>query len=309
MNQPILAPNEIVPLDKISYPKMASYKLDGNRCIVMNGELLTRNMKPQGNKKLTEYFSEICRISKKYNVIFDGEIYAPILEFNELQTYIRTHDLDIPPRIELKYYMFDCIPAADWNKKGGLEYMDRLTALRTIVESENIPNVECLKQVVCKTQEQTETLFAKALACGFEGLILRNPNGLYKNGRCTVKQDNIFKLKEFETVDAKIVSFNSRSVMKEDAPRSRGETGELKRVNKKEYREESDDLGSITVETKDGIRVGIGLGKGTTQEYRLDLWQNRDKYIGKYLEFKYMPHGTKDLPRIGTFVRFRPDKD
>jgi len=40
-----------------------------------------------------------------------------------------------------------------------------------------------------------------------------------------------------------------------------------------------------------------------------EVWKNKEKYIGRIIEYKGMLVGAKDVPRHPTFVRFREDKD
>lgn len=46
-----------------------------------------------------------------------------------------------------------------------------------------------------------------------------------------------------------------------------------------------------------------------TNEEKKEVWENKEKYIGKYIEYKGMLVGAKDLPRHPIFIRFREDKD
>ena len=46
-----------------------------------------------------------------------------------------------------------------------------------------------------------------------------------------------------------------------------------------------------------------------TEEFRRDIWKNKEKYIGKMIEYKAMVIGMKDFPRHPTFLRFREDRD
>jgi hypothetical protein len=44
-----------------------------------------------------------------------------------------------------------------------------------------------------------------------------------------------------------------------------------------------------------------------THEERISIWNNRDKYIGKMIEYKGLEVGAKNVPRHAVFVRFRDD--
>ena len=47
----------------------------------------------------------------------------------------------------------------------------------------------------------------KNLNAGYEGLMLRDPNGIYKFGRSSVKENILLKVKEFMDDEAEIIAF------------------------------------------------------------------------------------------------------
>ena len=44
-------------------------------------------------------------------------------------------------------------------------------------------------------------------------------------------------------------------------------------------------------------------------EQKIEVWKNRDKYIGQWITYKGMTVGSKDVVRHPVFVRFRDSKD
>ena len=46
-----------------------------------------------------------------------------------------------------------------------------------------------------------------------------------------------------------------------------------------------------------------------TDEEKEEVWKNQKKYIGRWIEYKGMLVGAKDVPRHPVFVRYRSDKD
>ena len=86
---PMLAPNQKVDLNKVKYPLLASYKVDGIRCLFIKGEMLSRSLKPIQNKQLREKFRELIDRSKDCGLILDGEIYSPELTFQEITLILR----------------------------------------------------------------------------------------------------------------------------------------------------------------------------------------------------------------------------
>jgi DNA ligase 1 len=77
--KPLLAPNEEVDLKFLSYPLIASTKIDGIRLIVKNGELITRSLKPIMSNAIKERFAFLAKYTKDNQIILDGELYSSSL--------------------------------------------------------------------------------------------------------------------------------------------------------------------------------------------------------------------------------------
>ena len=116
----ILANNKQPELENINYPMLASYKLDGIRCIFYKGELLSRSLKPIVNKQLREKLKPISDYCEKYTLILDGEIYSPELTFQEITKFVMTQDFEDKKSIKkngrvltipdsLKFNCLDCL--------------------------------------------------------------------------------------------------------------------------------------------------------------------------------------------------------
>ena len=177
--KPMLAPNDTTDLNEVKYPILASYKLDGIRCLFIKGEMLSRSLKPIVNKQLREKFQTLIDFSKDRDLIIDGEIYSPSLTFQEITRYVMTQDfkdkksikkhgkvLSIPEH--LKFYCFDCISNDNFDEA----FKDRFIRVQSIAKAFSI--VEAIKHITINSKEDIENYFEVALADGYEGLILRN---------------------------------------------------------------------------------------------------------------------------------------
>ena len=58
-----------------------------------------------------------------------------------------------------------------------------------------------------------------------------------------------------------------------------------------------------------GVEFAIGTGEGLTQELRKQIWDDRKSYIGRYVTYKYQPHGVKDRPRLPIWKGLRDKRD
>jgi DNA ligase-1 len=315
--KPILAPNEQPKLENINYPILASYKLDGIRCIVYKGQLLSRSLKPIQNKQLKKRLKPIADYCEKYSLILDGEIYSPDLTFQEITRYVMTQDfedkksvkkfgkiLEIPE--SLKFYCFDCLKIKADGIENHTPFMTRLgyaieiyTMFKTLmvfVKHERVDNLE-----------EVRTLFEEALEGGYEGLILRYTEGYYKFGRCTIKEGNIFKVKPFRTFDAVIKEVTQGTVVNPNAEKKINELGRSVTSKKKDDRILVNKVRDFVVDYN-GHELKV-TSSSLTHEERERLWNIRETLIGKTIEYKGMLIGSKNTVRHPVFIRFREDKD
>jgi ATP-dependent DNA ligase len=89
---------------------------------------------------------------------------------------------------QLEYYAFDIVDPES-------PFEQRLIRLKELFQSETIPpNVHMVKTYLCNSEDEVVEWLAKALAKGYEGVILRNMDGLYAVGQRSV---DLQKLKTF----------------------------------------------------------------------------------------------------------------
>lgn len=313
---PMKGPNEIVPFDHpfIEYPQLASTKFDGFRLISLCGEqLLSPKLKPFANLDLPNHFPRFLEHCRKNRLVTDGELWSPCLPFNELSSIVRSHHGYIPP--EVAYYVFDIMTEEEWDNGTEKDYMSRyLNYSQTLVGFSNIVPVE---QCRVTSAEEAEEFFNKNLDAGQEGIVMRQLNAKYKHGRCTLKQDGMWKFKEFQTHDAVIIGVEEQMKLKQGVRRTLDSLGHLERRYEQDLYEPAGMIGAFVCIHKPekgdmfSETFKVKPGKGMNNEEKIRIWKDvlAGGVVGRHCEFKYMPHGTKDKPRIGSLVRFRPDLD
>jgi DNA ligase-1 len=287
---------------------LASLKLDGRRCLVKKGQLFSRTMKPQPNRNLPAHLKELLKASVELNLAIDGELFSPDLTFSELEGTFKREDGDIHPSIQL--YAFDMMLASSWgqpHKAGG--FLDRNNNLRAFIERVKPANVTYLKQRMVSKASEVQALYEGALSSGYEGLILRDPNALYKHGRATVKEGIIFKMKPFDTLDAVVIGYEQQRQLKDGIERATNELGRTARTFKQEDYTVTDNLGALQVRDEKGREFSIGWGRGWTMAKRKELWDRRTTLVGQWVEVRFMVVGEKDLPRMPQLIRFREAKE
>lgn len=321
--KPILAPNDEANLDEINYPIMASYKLDGIRCIFKEGQILSRSLKPIVNKQLKEKFEALRKYSEDHQCILDGEIYSPILPFQGISSCVMTQDFEDKKAIKkwaeiqeefgldvsreqaldsLKFYCFDYVDEGmllDIYFDARYELVNtKLTDYDDILVSVHHDLFQC--------KEEIEAYFESALNNGFEGLILRDPKGKYKFGRGTLKEGIIYKVKPYRTFDAEITGVVQSTVVDPNAEKTINELGRSVTSKKKDDRILIEKASAFYVDYQ-GKELKVVLAM--TDKEKEAVWANKDEFIGRTIEYKGMLIGAKDVPRHPVMVRFREDKD
>jgi len=310
--KPMLAPNDKVNLNDIKYPILASFKLDGIRCLFIKGEMLSRSLKPIQNKQVREKFQPLTDYSKNMGCILDGEIYSPKLSFQEITRFVMTKDFNDPKSIKkhggvleipehLQFHIFDTVNDDTFN----MRFIERINGLsRNLAKHERV--IEYVKQVTISSKEDVEEYFNVALENGFEGLILRDPNGRYKCGRGTIKEGLIYKVKPFVTFDAEILDVIQATEVDPNAEKKINELGRSVTSKKKDDRILIDKASAFEVEYE-GKKLKVTLAM--PDDEKVAVWANREQYKGKIIEYRGMLVGAKDVPRHPVMIRFRKDKE
>lgn len=317
----LLAPNDQVSIESLKYPLMALPKYDGQRLVQVMRLSITRSGKNQPNLNVPGHLAPLVDFCVRRRVVLDAELWSPDMTFSELESVLGSRNKPIPPSV--RAYVFDCLTLDEWlGRCPAPPYRLRWKAAEDVLRQADNRGV-CSVMAPCALFDDPASLrsaYDRWLDQKFEGAILRSPDASYKFGRATVRQNIIFKMKEFITVDGQLVGIEEREKMvdgfRTSADRGVDEFGRPKRTHKAENYESADNAGALvvravingkTVETK------LGWARGWGMKARQEIWDafkaNPSEWIGRWVEFRYMPHGTKDKPRIPGFIRFRPDLD
>lgn len=313
ITRPMLAV-AIEDLSKLNYSNglYATPKLDGIRCLIVNYTAVSRTFKPIPNKKINKLLSELSLNNFDGEIIIEDSNGIP-LPFNEISSVVMSFDKDIPENCKLKYYIFDYVKEGP-NKP----YLERLEDLkdclldRELITPFNPPSYRDVLKPLYPTKvsniEELETLYTKTLTEGFEGLILRTGTSPYKFGKSTFKEHYLMKLKPFEDAEAVIVDLVE--AMENGNAKELDNFGNSKRSSHMGNLIAKNTLGAFKVtDVVHGYTFNIGTGIGLTKELKQEIWNNKDKYIGKMIKYRSQKIGEKDLPRIPSFIGFRSSED
>lgn len=308
-------PNEVFPFDhptiNYTHGQFASNKMDGERMLNLCGErMYSPSLKPMRNKNLDDHargFFEFCR---QHRIVTDSEIWSPIRSFHMpdkeqgIGSILAAYSRPIPDDIGI--YVFDAMSEDEWDNGTERPFAQRVEDMKGALTDFN--HVYLVEQHLVKSASEAQAFFENQLANGQEGMILRAPNAAYKHGRTTLNQDGMWKFKEFLTHEAVIIGVEEQMRLKEGVERTVNVIGQLERRYEQDLYEPAGMVGAFIVSWQ-GASFKVKPGKGHNNEMKKHYWMMRHIIIGKHCEFKYMPHGTLDKPRIGSLVRFRPDLD
>lgn len=278
---------------KLKFPVLVTPKLDGIRCLVVGGKALSRKFKPIPNRYIREKIESIGIDG------LDGEIMVTGLDFNGVQSAVMSEGGEP----DFEYVIFDYVSQ-------GLEigYQRRLVLLQQLHIDGRLPGfcTPLIPQFV-NTVDQLWAIEESVVAAKFEGLMIRQPEGPYKCGRSTVREGYLLKLKRFVDSEAEVLTIIEE--MRNDNPAEKDELGHTKRSSKKANLVPAGTMGALSVkDLKDGRRFAVGTG--FTDAQRQEIWDKREKYIGKIVTYKYQPGPSIDgLPRFPTFKGFRDPRD
>lgn len=280
----------------LKYPLFASVKLDGIRVIILDSVVYSRSMKPIRSKAVQDLFGK-----PDYNG-FDGEILygnwnAPNVFNVTTQTVMATELKPEFSKDKFKLAVFDHVTYNDI-------YNVRLIRAETLVQAANNPQVILVEQVKVNNEQELLEFEQACLDAGYEGVMVRSIHGPYKQGRSTVKEGTIGKIKRFSDDEAVVIGFEEKMHNTNEAKTN--ELGRTERSSSKEGLVGANTLGALVCECK-GIR--FTMGSGFDDAGREEVWNNKEKYLGKLAKFKYFAVGMKDSFRFPIFLGWRDEDD
>jgi DNA ligase-1 len=167
--------------------------------------------------------------------------------------------------------------------------------------------IRIVPYTLCNTLEDLLAADTKYLKLGYEGTIIRNPAGIYKEGRSTVAEGGLLRIKRFTEEEAVVKGIvegqqnTNASVV--------NETGHTSRSTHAENMIPNGMVGSLLcqdVKTGQGITVAAGC---MPHADRMMYFQHPEMITGQTIKYKTFKHGKKDLPRFPTFQSIRAASD
>lgn len=275
---------------KARFPYMATPKIDGIRFTMVGGVALSRSFKPIRNSHVQSTLQGCLPDG------VDGELTCGHT-FQSSSSAIMSTD-GMP---DFTCWIFDYV---DPFSSIVAPYRDRI-ADPALLELETEQFITILKPELVADEAELREVEERYLDAGFEGVMLRDPDGAYKFGRSTVKENTLLKVKRFVDDEAILVRvLEKQHNMNEAVPDAFGRT---KRSDCQDGKVGADTAGTLIVRNADGVEFGIGTG--LDDDMRAMIWSNLDQFVGKMVKYKYFPVSIKEKPRHPVFLGFRDSDD
>lgn len=251
----------------IVYPCYAQPKLDGVRCLAKKIDSKTIKYYSRMGKEFTtleHLTSELLQIMKT-NQVFDGEIYSHDHTFQEMIRLVKKERKGIN---FLKYHVFDIVDAV-------MPYSKRMAMLRLMFSDVDLKSIIQLDTVQVSSVLRIKEMHAEFIKSGYEGLILRNTDGMYQLKN---RSKDLQKYKEFQDEEFEIIGGQPSTGTEADCV-------------------------IFTVKNKKGQQFAV-RPRGSFEQ-RKQWMNNIDSLVGKQLTVRYQELTDDGIPRfpVGIAVR------
>ena len=287
---------------KVRFPIFGQPKIDGVRAINLQGATTGRSLKKFKNKHVTELFSDSALKG------FDGEMAAESEMHPDLCRFTSSALGTIEGKPYVLWWLFDYVQE-DWIHQ---PYFERYCHLQEKVRFFRSNNhiyrfADHLRVVPYKVLTNMSELLEYETDClshGFEGVILRDPEGKVKHGRCTVREGSLLRIKRFIDDEAVVIRLEEGQTNLNEA--TINALGKTERSTHAENMVPNGQVGTLVCEHKKSGTINVSPGEMDVETRKL-YFKQPELIVGKTITFKTFPKGVKDKPRFPTFKNIRED--
>lgn len=293
-------------LDAVRYPVLASPKLDGIRATVQENQLISRSLKALPNVNVQNLFANLP-------YALDGELIVgdptALDAFRKTESLVMS-DCDPIPEEGITYHLFDHFNPDPFNLR--ILYVKDMA--KRFAER-GIP-LQYVWHTYIHNKEELIRFEDATVEAGYEGVMLRDPEGPYKQeynpktggyvSRSTALEGYLVKLKRFEDGEAIVIGYVE--LMHNANTAKRNALGHLQRSTAKAGKIGLGMLGAWEVrDIKTGVEFEVGTGY--TKPMRKEFWKNPGSYLGRIMRYRFFPSGSKIKPRFPVFDSWRDPRD
>lgn len=285
MFKPLLAATLEDP-KHLKFPCIVSPKLDGLRCIIRNGVAMSRNLKPFRNEFVQSQLKD-PRLEG-----LDGELIvgSPTDEqvFNRSQSGVMSTDGEP----DFRFHVFDHVDM----------FRDPFITRLNAVDAIKHPRLTLVPHFTVTSLEAFWSREGQFLDMGYEGVMIRSPNGRYKHGRSTLNEGFLIKFKRFSDSEGLVLDVLEGVHNANEG--TRDALGEIVRSKHGANMHPSGQVGTLVVKdlhTEAVIHVSPGK---LTHDKRKHFWENKHEILDRVIKYKHFSYGSLNAPRFPTFQDF-----
>jgi DNA ligase 1 len=265
-------PFEEKRLKKWNPPYLVQPKLDGERCRYVPFDGGSFLLSSQENPFFSIPHIKDFLDSLHLNIELDGELYCHGMPFEEIVSRA-SREVNIHADYkDLEYHVFDIVRPEPQYK--------RLDLIQVISDTIHQPcPIKFVSIYVCNSLDDIMKRYDQFLDEGYEGIIVREWNGLYVPKRST----SIMKFKPKKQDEYEIVGYTQEVSI---------------------HGEPKQSLGAFICQGDDGTTFNVGTGFDKVD--REFFWSQADYYIGKtcVVKYQHLTHGN-GVPRFPVFVEVK----
>ena len=311
--KPQLAEDAI--LDLVQFPCLIQPKIDGVRALNLNGTLTGRSLDAHKGTGITEYFSkpEFLGLDGEMTL---GDVPNSPDRLCSLTTGAMSRFKGVKEMPDVFWWCFDLLTQETLH----LSYVNRYYIMKRIVDNLADPRVKIVPCSVCDNLADLKTAINDYAEQGYEGTIIRNPRAMYKEGRATKKNQELWRVKPWADAEILVTGITEGEENQNEAKtntlgrteRSSAQSGMVPngRVGSIQGKMLADFYDSVTgtLLFRKGLPITVSKGEMTHEE-SAKYFNNPDTIVGHIVKFKHMPFGVKDLPRFPTYISHRAKED
>lgn len=308
--KPLLAEDYVE--SKLVFPLGAQPKIDGVRGLTTEGHLTGRSLKKHKNKYTTAFYSipEYAHL--------DGELAANDERHPDLCRITSSALSTIKGEPFTLWHVFDCL------RKEVIKgpYVERYAYLTNLITHEqskgNCLHAKVVPMQICENLEQLLYWDNLWLSMRYEGTIIRGLDAAHKEGRSTVLQGQLLRIKRFIEAEAVVIAIEEGNANENEAQTN--ELGNTFRSSHQENKVPNGMVGNLQCAVlKDVMHDGqllllkgqiITVSPGNMDHnMRRHYFLNQKELLQHVVKFKFFPKGQKDKPRFPTYVSHRSVAD
>lgn len=263
----------------------ASPKYNGIRCFIIIDDLGNIKFESRTGKPFKDFLHIKEKVNHLKNVILDGELFNPDVDFEKICSYVNSEEYTEETDNLIQFFIYDFI---DLDNKTQI-FEDRLILLFSSfsdpsTKSNEFYPVKLVEQTKVFTEEEMDTLHDKWVSEGYEGLMLKNPDGSYEFGK---RSNNLLKYKKMLTEEFKI-----KDIFLADNDDTRVQIEFY--VNPFEDEENTFKVGTVV---------------GSKEENLEKYFKNKDTIIGKWMTVQFQNYSAYGVPMFPQALALRDGEE